>query len=69
MTEEQRREIRQVLSGQEEEPVTLVTGQQLGADEGPGPLEVSAEEVVKQLELHDPMLLELLALRAVVARL
>ena len=66
---------RRAVSGQDEEPVTVETdgaAPHLGAaehDHEPTDLSVSAEDVVEQLQKHDPLLLELLALRAVVGRL
>ncbi len=66
MTPGQRDAIRMALSGQIEEPVTLETDvQEEGpAQEGPGGLEVTAEQVSAQLQAHDPILWELMVSRA-----
>lgn len=67
MTDEQRRAIRLIMSGQEEQPVTLQTDAEIeaGHEPGDGPrrVTVSAEDVVAELVGHDPVLAELLASR------
>ncbi len=66
MSPEQRDAIRMALSGQTEEPVTLETDvqEESPAQEGPGGLEVTAEQVSAQLQAHDPILWELMVSRA-----
>ncbi len=70
MTPVQRDAVRMALSGQIEEPVSLETGTQdeeqppAPAQEGPGGLEVTAEQVSAQLQAHDPILWELMVSRA-----
>jgi len=75
MNDEQRRAIRMAMSGQADEPVALQTGHQVEEapephDHGPEPsgTSVSPQEVLEQLQKHDPLLLELMALRALFAR-
>ena len=78
LTDDERATIREAINGDADEPVVLQTSPAGGGttdgtdgetDGGGHGLSVSAEDVVEQLQKHDPMLLELLALRAVVGRL
>jgi len=70
MSDEKRRAVREALGGDPDVPVELATDEAGGTTGEAGhELTVSTDEVVEQLEKHDPMLLELLALRAAVGRL
>ena len=72
MNDEKRRAVREAMGGDPDVPVELTTdeaGGTTGDADGGHDLSVSSEDVVEQLQKHDPMLLELLALRAVVGRL